>query len=83
MLRLVKSYRAYEPETVAMMTEAFDRTCRLVPNAASGEVRRKVALLIIRHVDRGERDAARLSSWLLKKSAGAGPRGLAAGRGED
>jgi hypothetical protein len=57
----------YDPEALQMMGVAFDIVCEAFPpNMKDHEAaRRKLALLILRHVDRGERDATRLSELAL------------------
>jgi hypothetical protein len=67
MLHLVPSNRTYDPETVAIMTAAFDRVCLSLSNRMNSneEVRRTLALLILRHVDEGERDPQRLAEVVL------------------
>jgi hypothetical protein len=57
----------YNPETLKMMGAAFDTACRSLPPDLKGHerVRRKLALLILRQVDRGERDARRISDRAL------------------
>jgi hypothetical protein len=57
----------YDPEALKMMGAAFDTVCQAFPpNMKDREgARRKLALLILRHVDRGERDATRLSELAL------------------
>ena len=57
----------YDPEALKMMSAAFDSVCEAFPpNMKDHEgARRKLALLILRHVDRGERDAERLSELAL------------------
>lgn len=56
--------RFYEPDSVRVMTDALDLACRMLPAAAgeSESVRRRLALSIIREVDAGERDPARLAA---------------------
>jgi hypothetical protein len=58
---------AYDPETLKMMGAAFDTACQSFPPDLKNHeaVRRKLALLILRHMDRGERDATRLSDLAL------------------
>ena len=53
----------YGPDTLEVMGTAFDTAVQLLPpNLQEHErARRKLALLILRHMDRGERDATRLS----------------------
>jgi hypothetical protein len=57
----------YDPETLKMMGAAFDTACQSFPPELKDHegVRRKLALLILRHMDRGERDATRLSDLAL------------------
>ena len=57
----------YDPEALKMMGAAFDTVCQVFPPSMKDHegARRKVALLILRHVDRGERDATRLSELAL------------------
>jgi len=57
----------YDPEALEMMGAAFDIVHQAFPpNMKDHEgVKRKLALLILRHVDRGERDATRLSELAL------------------
>ena len=53
----------YDPETLAIMTSAFDRACDFLPAQLRDRdpVRRKLALHIIRQVDDGETDPTRLA----------------------
>jgi len=70
MLHLVETGRTYGPETVAVMTTAFERVCEAIyPRINDDEVRRKVALVILRHVDRGELDPKRLAGAALRELA--------------
>ena len=57
----------YDPETLKIMGAAFDTACQLFPPDLKDHegARRKLALLILRHMDRGERDATRLSDLAL------------------
>jgi hypothetical protein len=57
----------YDPETLKMMGAAFDTACQSFPPDLKDHegVKRKLALLILRHMDRGERDATRLSDLAL------------------
>ena len=57
----------YDPETLKMMGAAFDTAWQsFSPDLKNHEgARRKLALLILRHMDRGERDATRLSDLAL------------------
>jgi hypothetical protein len=72
MLHLVNSTRTYSPETVAVMTTAFDTVCEsVVPwMCADDDQKRRLALIILRHVDRGERDARRLADAALQEWTG-------------
>ena len=56
MLRLVQLDRSYSPEIISVMMATFDRACQSVPKTMtdSNEVRKSIALTILRHVDRGE-----------------------------
>jgi hypothetical protein len=57
----------YDPETLKMMGVAFDTVCQAFPPDLKDHegARRTLALLILRHLDRGERDATRLSDLAL------------------
>ena len=57
----------YDPETLKMMGAAFDTACQSFPPDLKDHerVKRKPALLILRHMDRGERDATRLRDLAL------------------
>jgi len=57
----------YDPEALKMMGAAFDTVCEAFPPGMKDHeaARRILALLILRHVERGERDAARLSELAL------------------
>jgi len=57
----------YDPEALKTMGTAFDAVCQAFPpNLKHHEAaRRRLALLILRHMDRGERDVARLSNLAL------------------
>ena len=72
MLHLVQLDRTYSPETIAVMTAAFDRVCQSVSNWMNGndDVKKTLALIILRHVDRGERDAERLAELAFHEWTG-------------
>jgi hypothetical protein len=55
---------AYDPEALKVMGTAFDTACQSFPPELKDHegARKKLALLILRHRDRGERDATRLSN---------------------
>ena len=57
----------YDPEALKTMGAAFDTVCRAFPPDLRDHegARRRLALVIIRHMDRGERDATRLSELAL------------------
>jgi hypothetical protein len=57
----------YDPETLKMMGTAFDAACQSFPPDLKDHqaARRRLALLIFRHMDRGERDATRLGDLAL------------------
>jgi hypothetical protein len=57
----------YDPETLKIMGAAFDTVCHAVPPDLKEHegARRRLALLILRHMDRGEHEVARLSDLAL------------------
>jgi hypothetical protein len=73
MLHLVQLDRSYSPETISVMTAAFDRVCQSVSKRMNGndDVKKTLALIILRHVDRGERDSERLADAALREWTGA------------
>jgi hypothetical protein len=63
--------RTCGPETIAVMSAALHSACRsLSTRSGSDEVRRTLALTILRGVDEGERDPTRLSDLASPESAG-------------
>jgi hypothetical protein len=56
------------------MCAAFDRVSQFVSKWMNGneDVRKTLALIILRHVDEGERDPDRLADVALRKWTGAG-----------
>ena len=74
MLDLVASDRVYPPEILVAMSAAFDDVCRSVSVRINGndDVRRQLALIILRHVDGGECDPARLAELAFSELAGIG-----------
>ena len=80
MLHLVEPNRTYDPETVAAMTDAFDKVCRSVSKWMNGndDVKQTLALIILRHVDKGVRDPQRLADIALCELAA--DRAVAGGR---
>ena len=55
--------RVYGPDTLKIITAAFDNAheCLPVKFQKNDRARRKLALLILRHVERGEHDPVRLA----------------------
>jgi hypothetical protein len=53
----------YDPDTLGVMAEAFDRACRFLPNhfRHNDRMRRRLASQIIRHINEGETDPTRLA----------------------
>ena len=72
MLHLVQLNRSYCPETISVMTAAFDRVCQSVTEQMNGDdvIKKTLALIIIRQVDRGERDPARLAEKAFREWTG-------------
>ena len=73
MLHLVQSRRYYSPETVNVMIAAFNRVCPLVSKRMSGsaDVKNTLAVIIVRLVDEGEHDPARLAEAAFREWTGA------------
>jgi hypothetical protein len=71
-LRLVKHSGVYDPETVAVMTAAFDTVCGSLSSRmnSNDDVKQTLALIILRHIDQGERDAVRLADVAYREWAG-------------
>ena len=57
----------YDPDALKTMGAAFDSVCQAFPPHLKRHeaARRRMALLILRHMDRGERDVARLRELAL------------------
>ena len=72
MLHLVQLDRSYSPETISVMTAAFDRVCQSVSKQMNGsdDVKKTLALIILRHVDRGECNAERLAEIAFREWTG-------------
>jgi hypothetical protein len=72
MLHSVDLDRSYSPETVAAMTAAFDAVRQSLSTRMNGndQVRRILALAILRHVDQGELDPTHLADVGLRELAG-------------
>ena len=72
MLHLVQLDRSYSPETISVMTAAFDTVCKSVSKRMHGsdDVKKTLALIILRHVDRGECNAERLAEIAFREWTG-------------
>ncbi len=72
MLNLFEIGRTYGPETIAVMSAAFDRVCQSVSKEMNGygDVQETLALIILRHADRGERDVQRLADAAIREWTG-------------
>ena len=68
----VRTNCIYSPETVALVTAAFDSVCSSVAHRINGneDMRQTLALIILRHIDRGERDPQRLADVALREWMG-------------
>ena len=62
MFRLVPPHRNYEPATIELMTDVIETVCRSSRMLINGgdDTRRAVARTILKYIDEGERDRARL-----------------------
>jgi hypothetical protein len=69
---LVASLRSYKPETLAVMMSAFDAVIQSTSMRidCDEEVRRTLALIILRKFDQGEHDPKRLSRLASAELAG-------------
>ena len=72
MLHLVQLDRSYSPETISVMTAAFDMVCQSVSTRMNGsdDVKQTLALIILRHADRGECNAERLAEIAFREWTG-------------
>ena len=72
MLHLVKPDRSYSPETIAVMTTAFDMVCQSLSAPMNGNehVKRVLALAILRLIDQGEREPMLLADGALRQLTG-------------
>lgn len=72
MLHLVRLDRSYDPQTIAIMTAAFDTVCESLSARMNGneDVKRTLALAILRLADRGERDPTALADAAFREVAG-------------
>ena len=73
MFHLVQLDGSYSPETVAAMSAAFDRNCQFISKRMndSVDVKKTLALIIVRLVDQGERDPERLAETAFREWTGA------------
>ncbi len=73
MLRFVQLDGSYSPETVAVMNTAFDWVCQFISKRMndSADVKKTLALIIVRLVDEGERDPDRLAETAFREWTGA------------
>ena len=74
MLHLIKTTGFYPPEMLTVMSRALDQVCQSLPIPVNenDDLRQQLALLILRHVDEGERDPVRLSEIAQRELAGLG-----------
>jgi hypothetical protein len=72
MLQLVPNDRTYSPETLDLMTAAFRTVSQSISGRMNGNEgeRQTLALMILRHVDLGERDPERLADIALRELTG-------------
>jgi hypothetical protein len=72
MLHLVQLDRSYGPEIISVMTKAFDMVCKSVSTRLMGsdDVKKTLALIILRQVDRGECNAERLAETAFREWTG-------------
>jgi len=72
MLHLVQLDRSYSPETISVMTAAFDTVCKSVSKRMNGsdDIKTTLALIILRHVDAGECNAERLAETAFREWTG-------------
>jgi len=72
MLRSVPLGHFYCPETISVMKAALDKACRSVTEQMNGndDIKKTLALIILRHVDRGERDPERLAETAFREWTG-------------
>jgi hypothetical protein len=72
MLHVVKLDRSYGPETIAVMTAAFDTVCQSLSSRIRdhGHLQRTIALAILRLADQGVRDPMLLADAAFRELAG-------------
>ena len=59
--------RVYSPDTLKIMAMAFDNAHKCLPEKfrGSNKARHKLALLVMRYIERGERDPVRLADSVV------------------
>lgn len=82
MLHLVQLDRSYGPETLSLMAAAFDKVCQSVSKTItnSDDVKKTLALIILRHADQGECNAERLAEIAFREWTGANGLAIIGGR---
>jgi len=72
MLHVVKLDRSYGPETIAVMTTAFDTVCQSLSSRIRDDehLQRIIALAILRLADQGVRDPILLADAAFRELAG-------------
>lgn len=76
MLNIVKCNRTYDPETIAVMTAAFNEACQSLSARVTrdDDVKRRLAEAILRRVDQGERDPMMIASAAMSQLKSVGAR---------
>jgi hypothetical protein len=71
MLHLVQLDRSYTPEAIAVIGAAFDKVCQSISKQMNGndDLKKTLALIILRHADREARDPERLAETALREWA--------------
>jgi hypothetical protein len=71
MLHVVKLDRSYGPETIAVMTAAFDTVCQSLSSRIRDDegLQRTIALTILRLADQGMRDPTLLADAAFRELA--------------
>ena len=72
MLRPVPLGHFYCLETISVMKAALDKACQSVTEQMNGndDIKKTLALIILRHVDQGERDPERLAETAFRELTG-------------
>jgi hypothetical protein len=72
MLHVVNLDRSYAPETIAVMTAAFDTVCKSLSSRIRDDehLQRTLALAILRLADQGVRDPTLLADAAFRELAG-------------